>query len=468
MLRLQTVVLESCGGPSLAKLLEVLPEGGRPVLLDSSDGSGWSLLAWDPDCVLEGNLTQNEDSSEAWPLAKQDPAQLLEEISSKEIWEPASGLPPEAWSGGWIGWFSFECGHAWEAFPWAKKSSTQLPDFSFARYRKAIAQSPDGTLFLCYAQDMGHENSQETSHLLNCFHLMLEETESIEDSLHEASSPILGPLISHSSPMSFQKRVSKLRDWIGEGELFQANLSHAMEAECLQPPRNLYSHVRREQSTSMSAYWEDEQGHAMLSWSPERFLQVDGEYLQTRPIKGTAPRGLNELDDENIALALEKNEKERAELTMIVDMARNDLGRVAQIGKVRVRSSGEVERFSTLHHRTAVIEAEWNPSDGIASLFRATYPPASVTGAPKVRALQAISELEEETRGVYCGSFGIWQPGPNRGDFSVLIRTAIWSDQKLHLRVGAGIVWDSDPKTEWNETLLKARYLEKAATLLCS
>jgi len=117
MLRLQTVVLESCGGPSLAKLLEVLPEGGRPVLLDSSDGSGWSLLAWDPDCVLEGNLTQNEDSSEAWPLAKQDPAQLLEEISSKEIWEPASGLPPEAWSGGWIGWFSFECGHAWEAFP---------------------------------------------------------------------------------------------------------------------------------------------------------------------------------------------------------------------------------------------------------------------------------------------------------------------------------------------------------------
>jgi anthranilate synthase component 1 len=85
-----------------------------------------------------------------------------------------------------------------------------------------------------------------------------------------------------------------------------------------------------------------------------------------------------------------------------------------------------------------------------------------------VRALQAISELEEETRGVYCGSFGIWQPGPNRGDFSVLIRTAIWSDQKLHLRVGAGIGWDSDPKTEWNETLLKARYLEKAATLLCS
>jgi len=165
------------------------------------------------------------------------------------------------------------------------------------------------------------------------------------------------------------------------------------------------------------------------------------------------------VEDERIAQALQEDPKEVSELTMIVDMARNDLGRVAKPGAVRVLSDGAVESFETLFHRTATIEAEWEPRVGIGALLEATFPPASVTGAPKIRALQAISELESEARGPYCGALGIWQPGTRpRGDFSVLIRTAAWDGDHLRFRVGAGIVWDSVSEKEWAETWLKARF----------
>ena len=146
---------------------------------------------------------------------------------------------------------------------------------------------------------------------------------------------------------------------------------------------------------------------------------------------------------------------------MIVDMARNDLGRVALPGSVRVISPGEVEAFPTLFHRTATVRARWDPALGFAPLWRAVFPPASVTGAPKVRALRAIAELEGEERGPYCGALGYWIPGREpQGDFAVLIRTAVHARGRLRLRVGAGIVWDSDPQREWEESCLKGRYLE--------
>ena len=262
------------------------------------------------------------------------------------------------------------------------------------------------------------------------------------------------------SAEAFQQGVAHLRDQIGAGELFQANLSHRLSAPHRGDPRASYAALRPAQPTRMSAYWEDEQGRALLSWSPERFLSWHGERLQTRPIKGTAPRAMDRQEDARLAAALEASEKERAELTMIVDMARNALGQVAQPGSVQVLSPGEVEPYPTLFHRTATVEARLRDGAGLAEILRASFPPASVTGAPKVRALQAIAELEQEQRGAYCGALGIWVPGQRRADFSVLIRTASCAAGSLHLRVGAGIVWDSDPRREWEETLVKARYLE--------
>ena len=242
--------------------------------------------------------------------------------------------------------------------------------------------------------------------------------------------------------------------------MFQANLAHFLSGPSRGHPRSLYAALRSAQPTAMSAYWEDALGHALVSHSPERFLQVRGSALLTEPIKGTAGRGADAEEDRRIARQLDADVKEVAELTMIVDMARNDLGRVAQIGKVEVSSAGAVETFPTLFHRSAKVRARWDPGLGFAALWAATFPPASVTGAPKVRALQAIAELEGRARGPYCGVLGYWIPGPHpRGDFSVLIRTVTVSRERLRLAVGAGIVWDSDPQREWQETLLKGRYL---------
>ena len=264
------------------------------------------------------------------------------------------------------------------------------------------------------------------------------------------------------SAEDFRAGVRRLRAWIGAGELFQANLSHAMSGVFAGDARALFARLALQQPTRHGAYWEgvSETGPAaLLSHSPELFLRVRGEALESRPIKGTAPRGRDAADDARLAASLDTDSKELAELAMIVDMARNDLGRVARAGSVEVLSAGEVERFATLHHRTATVRARWDPSLGFARLWAAVFPPASVTGAPKVRALQAIAELELEERGPYCGALGWWRPGARpEGEFSVLIRTAVAAGGRLRLRVGAGIVWDSDPQREWEETLLKSRY----------
>jgi para-aminobenzoate synthetase component 1 len=461
--------------PSPERVLLALPEGVAPVLLDSSAG-GWSQLVWSPDRTLRGTLAPREDqalpSARPWPLADRDPAAELQAACAEEAWTFESGLPL---GGGWMGWSGFECGHAYERFPWTPRQDPELPDFHFARYRRALVWTPDGDLLAVAAQESDDAedpvtsaqdsasalaagpSAEESAWLAEVDALLTREATLPESAVAEAS-PMLRPV--EETGQAFRDGVARLRAWIADGELYQANLSHRLTGAFEGDPRRLYRAVRARQPTTMSAYWEDADGHALVSHSPERFLAVDGECLESRPIKGTAPRGRDSAEDAIQAAALESSEKEQAELTMIVDMVRNDLGRLAPPGAVEVVSVGEVERYPTLFHRTATVRARWDPKLGLAALWAATFPPASVTGAPKVRALRAIAELEQATRGPYCGALGWWAPGPRpRGDFSVLIRTAVATAGRLALPVGAGIVWDSNPCREWEETVLKGRYL---------
>jgi len=434
-----------------AEILCALPQAVVPTLLDDS-ARGHALLAWNPDRQFESRLeTPNPASTvgaspgQRWPLANQDPAAQLAALAAQECWSCEADLPLY---GGWLGYFGFAAGHAYLPFPWSAPEPSGLPHAAFLRYPRSLLFRKGETLVL------GPVDGGQA---------WLQEAEAVFDRAARGREPLRARprLASQSSAAAFQAAVASLRDQIGQGELFQANLSHRLSGPFDASPRHLYAHLRPAQPTQMSAYCESAHGQAILSWSPERFLSMRGRRLQTQPIKGTAPRGNDALADAQQAAALEYSEKERAELTMIVDMARNDLGRVAVPGSVRVLSSGEVEAFPTLFHRTATIEAQARDGVGFADLFAACFPPASVTGAPKVRALQAIAEFEAEDRGPYCGAFGYWIPGAEQADFSVMIRTAIVSDGQLHLRVGAGIVWDSDPQHEWEETLVKARYLQE-------
>jgi len=445
-------------GPSPGRMLAALPEGCQPVLLDSSDGRGWCLLAWGPDQQLGGVLQPRTDAGAAssrGALGGPDPGRLLERACAGERWLRDDPEPPLA--GGWLGYLGFECGHAWEPFPWSPPAPHGLPDFHLGRYRQAVAWAPDGGLRLLWAEREGGGGGGEGRRLEADFQRLLAAPD--EPAAGPALPDLPRPL---EDGAAFRRGVRQLRGWIGGGELYQANLSHRLEGPAPADPRRLYRVLRRAQPTSMSAYWEDAEGRALLSWSPERFLRVRGDQLESRPIKGTAPRVADPEEDRRAAAALDASVKERAELTMIVDMARNDLGRLAEPGSVRVLSAGEIEPLPTVHHRVATVRAAWRPERGVAALLAATFPPASVTGAPKVRALQAIAELEREGRGPYCGSFLAWEPGEPRGDLSVLIRSAVVADGCLSARVGAGIVWDSDPQREWEETLWKARYLRAA------
>ena len=441
--------------PGPATCLQRLPRGSQPVLLDSSagdgsSGEGFSSLAWAPDSTLLGHLGRGAGGTFG-SLADLNPAAELERMCADEHWHFEAGLPKAGI--GWLGWFGFECGHAYESFPWNKPYPDAWPDFHFGRYRHALVWMPDGEVLLLHAAVEGQADDSAAT---------LQQFESLV-AVGSNSEPQLcdGPELTPELPGAvFKRNVERLRSWIGEGELYQANLSHVLSGRFDGDPRALYASLRNSQPTAMSAYWEDGSGRALLSHSPERFLQVRGAELLPQPIKGTAPRGRNAAEDQKHVEFLEQDVKERAELTMIVDMARNDLGRVADVGQVAVDSAGEVEAFSTLFHRTATVRARWNPRLGLSRLLAATFPPASITGAPKVRALRAISELEQRARGPYCGCLGYWIPGTNpHGDFSVLIRTATLSAGHLRLAVGAGIVWDSDPQREWEETKLKGRYL---------
>lgn len=441
--------------PAPAAVLARLPRAARATLLLDQTG-GRTILAWDPDCVLEGRLRPPPGVTPAprgtpavrWPCSTQDPARVLERAWAGEEWEFEEG----GGGPGWIGWFAAECAHAFEPAPWMRPDPSGLPDWSFARFRRTIVWETDGAARLLAAGSRA-------------------ECERWQAEFARLCAPAPGAPEAELAPVRLQPErpreeflaaVRRLRAWIGAGELFQANLSHPLSGSFAGDPRVLYARLARTQPTRHGAYWEgggEAGAAALLSHSPELFLRVEGEALATRPIKGTAPRGADADADARLAAALDADAKERAELAMIVDMARNDLGRVARAGSVTVVSAGEVERYPTLHHRTATVQARWDPAQGFARLWAAVFPPASVTGAPKVRALQAIAELEGEARGPYCGALGWWRPGARpQGEFSVLIRTAVAAVGRLRLRVGAGVVWDSDPEREWEETLLKSAY----------
>ncbi|MDW8105939.1 MAG: aminodeoxychorismate synthase component I [Armatimonadota bacterium] len=264
------------------------------------------------------------------------------------------------------------------------------------------------------------------------------------------------PTVSQQVYLTAAERV---RDYIRAGDVYQVNYSFRLRAPFEGDPFSLFWQLYHAQPVPYAAYIDTEQ-FAILSLSPELFFALDGACLTCRPMKGTAPRGLWWEDDLRQATALHRSEKNRAENLMIVDMVRNDLGRIARIGSVRVPALFETERYATVWQMTSTVEAETNAS--LAEIFRALFPGASVTGAPKIRATQIIQELEATPRGVYTGAVGVVLPN-RRAQFNLAIRTLVYhrASEQLEYGVGSGIVWDSDPAAEYAECLSKAQVLLK-------
>ncbi|MGF1453048.1 MAG: aminodeoxychorismate synthase component I [Opitutales bacterium] len=257
-----------------------------------------------------------------------------------------------------------------------------------------------------------------------------------------------------SSKQGYLEAVERTRAWIESGDVYQINLAQRFRQRQPEPAAALYPRLRHTNPGPFSAFFDFGGGH-LLSTSPERFWEFEGGRVHASPIKGTRPRGTTPAEDTARRAELAASDKEQAELRMIVDLLRNDLGRVCRPGSIRVAEEGRLETFASVHHRVADIVGELAPGHDVLDLLAASLPGGSITGAPKIRAMEIIDALEPFRRGPFCGSIGYFSRS-GRADFNIAIRTVVHRGTELTFDVGSGIVWDSEPEAEYAETLAKA------------
>ena len=362
--------------------------------------------------------------------------------------------------GFWVGWCSFELGHALERVHTrhASLEPRVVPDLVFARFDTVAVVDAAGRVTI-EGEGAGRRLLDEAvaAGELPCAAptaLTVDTVGAVVDDQIEWRSSL--------TRAEYAERVDTVLDLLRAGECYQVNLTRRLTLPRPLDPTELYralGALRPAPHLAMLRVAIDGYPLAVVSASPERFLQWRGRSVETRPIKGTAPD----------AGTLRASAKDRAENVMIVDLARNDLGRVCVPGSISVPSLCAVEPHPGLHHLVSTVKGTLRAGIGTGALVAATFPPASVTGAPKPRVLQVIEDLESVRRGVYCGAFGWIDTNSDEGDLAVAIRTFTiggpgpettgWT----HLGVGGGVVADSQPSAEWDETALKAAQLLAAA-----
>ncbi len=371
--------------------------------------------------------------------------------------------------GGAVGYFSYDLCHFIERLPSTAIDDLNLPECYLAFYDTIVAfDHPAGKAYLV-ATGFPELEEEKRKH-------------QAEEKLEEMKSQLLNnPLVPNAeeSPIAvarqdmvlkssftreeYLKAVETSREYIRAGDIFQVNLSQRFEADLPVSPYELYRQLRRINPAPFANYFNFD-GVSVVGASPERFLRVSEDWVQTRPIKGTRPRGKSAAEDEALAQELLSSIKDRAENIMIVDLERNDLGRICRYGTVKVTELAILETYPTVFHLTSTVEGRLRQGKNRIDLLKATFPGGSITGAPKVRAMEIIDELEPTRRSVYTGSLG-YLSFSQEMDIDIVIRTFIIKDGRAYFQVGGGIVYDSEPEAEYEETLDKARALIQALNL---
>lgn len=267
-------------------------------------------------------------------------------------------------------------------------------------------------------------------------------------------------LKSNFTKKEFEDAVEKVREYIRSGDIYQANLTQRFSGKTTLTSYELYRDLRKFSPATFGAFLNFEKFN-ILSNSPERFIKCVDRKLETRPIKGTRPRGKNEEEDEKLKNELLNSEKDKAELLMIVDLERNDLSRVAKVGSVKVPELFVIESYANVNHLVSSVVADVKDDYTMIDVIKATFPGGSITGAPKIRSMEIIEELEPTKRNVYTGSIGYIGFDGNM-DLNIAIRTIIKEDENVYFQVGGGMTWGSNPSDEYQETLDKAASIMKA------
>ncbi|WP_459677016.1 aminodeoxychorismate synthase component I [Acidisoma sp. 7E03] len=363
---------------------------------------------------------------------------------------------PVPFLGGAVGYFGYELGRWLERLPARHAAVPQVPDMAFGLHDVILAF--DTWEERCWLLSSGLPERDTAARQARARTRATAIRTRLDQTARVRVSPGW-PRFDFQPDLSrdaYEARIARILDFIRAGDIFQANftMAHRAARPAGLDPAALYAALRRRNPAPFAAYLAFDALH-LLSASPERFLRLDaGGAVETRPIKGTRLRGETPAADRAAAEALAASAKDRAENLMIVDLMRNDLGHVAQTGSVRVPQFLAVESFATVHHLVSAVTARLRPGLGPVDLLRATFPGGSITGAPKIRAMEIIDALEASARGPYCGAIA-WLGFDGAMDSSITIRTLVLTPAQIIAQAGGGIVADSDPAGEYEEHLHK-------------
>jgi para-aminobenzoate synthetase component 1 len=359
---------------------------------------------------------------------------------------------PEPWQlpfvGGLIGYLSYDFGRHLENLPNQARDDLQLPDARLGLYNWALIS----------------DHLTSTSQLV--FHPSLADTERqrLIELFSQPAQSIPGPfklngeMCPDLSPGDYQQAFVRIQHYIQAGDCYQVNFAQRFRAQCQGDPWTAYCALRAACPTPFSGYQSLPEDGAVLSLSPERFVKVSDGHVETRPIKGTRPRGKDAAEDAANAAELLASAKDRAENLMIVDLLRNDLGRTCRIGSVRVPELFSLESYPNVHHLVSSVTGELADDKDALDLIAGSFPGGSITGAPKIRAMQIIDELEPTRRGLYCGSL-LYLDVRGEMDSSIAIRSLLVKDGQVCCWGGGGIVADSDWQAEYQESITKVKVL---------
>ena len=453
--------------PPFGFLLESVVGGetwARYTFLGSEPRAAWR--------VVQGRVDR-WTPADGWRLGDvvADPLRDLDEILSAQHTGVVPGLP-RFW-GGAVGYFGYDIVRYIERLPDAPSDDLGLPEALFMLTGAVIAiDNLFGRAKVIVPVEVGDADPSELRRRYEAAAASIDalitrlRTNPAPDPLQVSEAPSTDPEFESTVQRStFEQSVQRIQEYIAAGDAFQVVLSQRLSVPLRAPSFDLYR-VLRTLNPSPYLFYLDLDGFQLVGSSPEVLVRVEDSKVVVRPIAGTRRRGGSPAEDDELARDLLADPKERAEHLMLLDLGRNDVGRVADYGSVRVLEQMIIEKYSHVLHMVSTVEGDLRDGLTAIDVLRASFPAGTVSGAPKVRAMEIIDELEPVRRGPYAGAVGYIASGGHAMDLAIAIRTVVAAGGWAHVQAGAGIVADSDPPSEYEETLNKARALLRAAQML--
>jgi para-aminobenzoate synthetase component I len=423
-----------------------------PVWLDSAARGGrggrYDIVAADPSITLRtrGRMTEIVTRGGATTSSASSPFELLR----AQLGEPCAAVEDLPFSGGAIGYFGYDLGRRLERIPSIAAADVDMPELAIGIYDWAVVVDHEKHSARLVGLGRDARTFQQWPMLLERLALR---------GPAKADTPFRVPTRAHSTVSRDQYAAAfrRVQEHIRVGDCYQVNLTQRFEARADGDPWAAYLKLREINPAPFAAYLDFPDGKVLCS-SPELFLRVVGDRVETKPIKGTRPRGTDDARDRALAAELRASAKDRAENVMIVDLLRNDLGKSCVPGSVRATKLFDVESFASVHQLVSTVEGRLSPGKDALDLLEGCFPGGSITGAPKVAAMRIIEELEPQRRGVYCGAIGYVGYDGNLA-LNIAIRTLVQHGDSIYAWAGGGVVADSDVDAEYQESLDKAAAL---------